>query len=95
MRGYGIGQRLGQALVWLQKADDEEMGVAEQWSLVCSWKRGEDRPQRGKIGTVAKQEEKRKSLGRGAAALLEKNEFRFRFFCIFSDVVKIAPPPFV
>jgi hypothetical protein len=27
-------------------------------SLVCSWKRGEDRPQRRKIGTVAKQEEK-------------------------------------
>jgi hypothetical protein len=59
------GERLEMALVWLQEADDEEMGAddeemgaAEQGSLVCSWKRGEDRPHRGKIGTVAKQEEK-------------------------------------
>ena len=42
------GERLEMALVWLQEADDEEMGEAEQGSLVCSWKRGEDRPQRGK-----------------------------------------------
>lgn len=52
------GSSGGWAHCWLQEADDEEMGKAEQESLVCSWKRGEDRPQRRKIGTVAKQEEK-------------------------------------
>jgi len=51
--------------VGLQEADNEEMGEAEQGSLVCNWKRGEDRPQRGKIGPWPSKEEKMKIPGEG------------------------------
>jgi hypothetical protein len=43
---------------------------------------------------AAEEEKSAKPKERGGRrlSLKKKDGFRFRFFCIFSDVVKIAPP---
>jgi len=89
--------------VGLQEADDEEMGEAEQGSLVCSWKRGEDRPQRGKIGPWPSKKKNEnpwgggrrlgvfRSQGRGklgAAALVrDRDNLGLGFFLLFCPLL--------